>query len=281
MTNGTASTNVSNVDLAGVQSKPEPTTAFTLGANLNASASATTSFTSPISTWNSVGQEVILSITFTKAATGNTWVYAVSPSAGTVTAGASGSVTFGVDGQLTDVNSGGIADQTITVDFSDTEPTATTQTLTWDLATPTGASNGKLTGFSAESNNNSFVQDGFGTGTLVGLSVNSVGIINGLFSNGQTDSLFQVAMADFLSPTGLTRQGNNLFAESAESGQPIISTATTGGFGAMVGNSLELSNVDLAAEFVSLIQTQQAFQAAARIINTTDDLLTETVNIIR
>ena len=88
-------------------------------------------------------------------------------------------------------------------------------------------------------------------------------------------------MADFLAPSGLTRQGQNLFSESAESGQPVLGVAETGGFGGIAGQSLELSNVDLAEQFVTLIQTQQAFQASARIITTADDLLTEAVNLVR
>ena len=88
-------------------------------------------------------------------------------------------------------------------------------------------------------------------------------------------------MAHFLSPVGLSRVGQNLFAVSNQSGQPIIGAANTGGFGGILGSSLELSNVDLASEFVTMIQTQQAFQAAARIITVTDDLLTETVNLVR
>jgi len=281
ITQGATSSTLSNIDLAGVQSAPQATTEFTLGANLNAAASAGATFTSPISTFNTLGQEVILNINFTKQASGNSYSFTIAPSIGAVTAGASGSVTFGTNGQLTDVNGGGLQDHSITLDFSGANPPAGAQTLTFNLATAAGATNGKLTGFAAASNNNSFVQDGFGTGTLVGLSVASTGIISGLFNNGQTDELFQVGMADFLSPTGLSRQGNNLFAQSAASGQPVIGTAQTGGFGSIVGSSLELSNVDLAAEFVTLIQTQQAFQASARIINTTDDLLTETVNLTR
>ena len=156
-----------------------------------------------------------------------------------------------------------------------------TQNLIWDVADTAGATLGKLTGFSAASNNNSVTQDGYSTGSLVSLNVDNTGIIKGLFSNGQTSSLYQVAMADFLAPTGLTRQGQNLFAESATSGQPVIGTATTGGFGTIIGQSLELSNVDLAEQFVALIQTQQAFQASARMITTTDDLLTEAVNLVR
>ena len=75
--------------------------------------------------------------------------------------------------------------------------------------------------------------------------------------------------------------GQNLFAVSADSGQPVIGAANTGGFGSILGSSLELSNIDLAEEFVTLIQTQQAFQAASRIITTVDDLLTEAVNLKR
>jgi flagellar hook protein FlgE len=279
--NGVLSTaGVTDVDLAGVQSQPAATTSFTLGANLNAAASAGTTFTSPVATIDSLGATNILNITFTKVAGSNQFSYGILPSSGALTAGSSGTVTFDSSGVLSTVNGAAVADQTITIDFSGSDPAPALQNLTWDLAGVSG-SNGKLTGFAAASNNNSLVQDGFSTGTLVGLNVDGSGIIQGLFNNGQTDNLFQVALADFLAPTGLTRVGSNLFAESAASGTANPGTAGTGSFGTIVGSSLELSNVDLSAQFVSLIQTQQAFQAAARIINTTDDLLTETVNLVR
>jgi flagellar hook protein FlgE len=280
ITNGVSSTSVSNIDLAGVQSAPQASTTFQLGANLNAASTAATTFNTPITLFNSVGSQVLLNIQFTKVAGSNSWTYALNPSDGTVTSGASGTVTFTTSGQLASIN-GGLADQTIVIDYSAANLPAATQTLTWDLVDNNGVTNGKLTGFAATSNNNSLVQDGFTTGTLVGLTVNPEGIISGLFNNGQTSSLFQVVMADFLAPSGLTRQGQNLFAQSEQSGQPVIGVATTGGFGAIIGQSLELSNVDLAEQFVTLIQTQQAFQASARIITTADDLLTEAVNLVR
>jgi flagellar hook protein FlgE len=278
--NGITSGTVSDVDIAGVQSAPAATTSFTLGANLNAAASAGTTFTSPISTFDSLGATNTLSVTFTKQSGTNQWGYGIIPSAGSISAGSSGTVTFNTAGQLSLVNGAAVADQTITFDFTGADPTPAAQSITWDLANATGT-NGKLTGYAAQSNNNSLVQDGFATGVLVGLNVNGSGIIQGLFDNGQTDNLFEVAMAEFLAPTGLTRTGNNLFAESASSGSPTLGSATAGSFGAIVGSSLELSNVDLSSQFVTLIQTQQAFQAAARIINTTDDMLTETVNLVR
>ena len=278
--NGVASTTTSNIDLAGVQSAPQASTTFQIGANLNSAATAASTFNTPITLYNSVGSQILLNVQFTKVAASNSWTYALSPSDGTVTSGGSGTVTFDTSGQLATIN-GALADQTIVIDYSAANPPAAAQTLTWDLVDNSGATNGKLTGFAAQSNNNSLVQDGFTTGTLVGLTVNAQGVIAGLFNNGQTDNLFQVVMADFLAPSGLTRQGQNLFAEAAESGQPVLGVAETGGFGAIVGQSLELSNVDLAEQFVTLIQTQQAFQASARIITTADDLLTEAVNLVR
>ena len=282
ITNDTVSTSVTDIDLAGVQSEPQATTTFTLGSNLDASATAATTFTSPITIFNSVGNQVTLSAQFTKVANANQWTYAISTSEGTVTSGASGSVTFDTSGQLSLVGTAAVADQSIVVDFSSASTPADTQTLTWDLLNADGTgTNGKLTGFAAESNNNSLVQDGFTTGTLTGLTVSDKGVIAGLFNNGQTDDLFQVTLADFLAPSGLTRQGSNLFAESEASGQGVLGLARTGQFGAIVGQSLELSNVDLAEQFITMIQTQQAFQASSRIITTIDDLLTESVNLVR
>jgi flagellar hook protein FlgE len=173
------------------------------------------------------------------------------------------------------------ADHAFKIDFDAATPTAANMTLNWDLVNDSGTTHGKLTGYSSTSNNNALVQDGFKTGTLLTLSVDEKGIINGLFSNGQSEKLNKIAMADFLSPSGLTRAGNNRFAESAESGDPIIGFAQTGGMGTILGQSLELSNVDIAAAFVTMIKTQQAYQASARLITTTDDLLSESVNLVR
>jgi len=277
ITNGTVSSTVEGIDLAGVQSSPEATTSFTLGANLDASSSSTSTFNSPISIYNSVGTQVTASIQFTKVDGANSWTYNISTSEGTLTSGASGTVSFDNSGNLTSP----VTDPSIVIDYSASASPALTQTLSWDLVNSSGTTNGKLTGFAAASNNNSLVQDGFSTGTLVGLTTDSTGIISGLFNNGQTDKLFQVTLGDFLAPTGLQRAGSNLFSETADSGQVVLGTAGTGGFGGITGQSLELSNVDLAEQFVTMIQTQQAFQASARIITTADDLMTEAVNLVR
>ena len=279
--NEVLSTTMEDINLAGVQSKPQASTYFNLGVQLNASATAAATFSSPITLYNSVGSTITLNLAFTKVATGNKWTFGATTSEGTITAGASGSVSFDTTGQLSKVNGEDIADHTFTIDFDDAVPPANEMTLTWDLVNSVGATHGELTGFSADSNNNSLVQDGFKTGTLLALSVDNAGVINGLFNNGQSEMLYKVALADFLAPSGLTRVGSNRFAESAASGDPIIGIPQTGGMGSILGQSLELSNVDIAQQFVQMIKTQQAYQASARLITTTDDLLSESVNLVR
>jgi flagellar hook protein FlgE len=105
--------------------------------------------------------------------------------------------------------------------------------------------------------------------------------MTGIFTNGQTLKVADVALARFIAPTVLTKLGRNLFAESSESGSPIIGTAGTAGRGRIFANSLEASNVDLADEFVKMIAAQRGFQANTRVITTTDDLLTELMMIRR
>ena len=280
-TNDVLSTTMEDIDLAGVQSTPNASTYFNSGTQLNAASTATSTFITPVTLYNSVGSIVTLNITFTKAASANKWGYNAIPSEGTITAGASGTVTFDTSGQLSLVNGATAADHTFTLNFDDATTPAVEMSLNWDLVDSAGNTHGKLTGFAAASNNNSLVQDGYATGTLLGLSVTSLGDITGLFNNGQTELLNRIAMADFLSPSGLNRSGNNKYTESQESGQPTIGVPDTGGLGKILGESLELSNVDIAQAFVTMIKTQQAYQASARLITTTDDLLSESVNLVR
>jgi len=289
ITNNVVGSNLTDVSLTGLQSAPQATTIFTLGAQLDGSAVAGTIFNSPIQIFNSVGSQDIVNLQFTKIATaGNDWGVNFTSSLGVVTGAVippafDATLNFDTAGQLTGLNGGALADVTINLDYSLASPPAAAQAIVWDLADNAlvPASNGDMTAFATSSSNNSVIQDGFGSGILIGVAVDFDGTVSGLFDNGQSQPLFQLGLANFLSPTGLTRLGQNLFAESRLSGQPVISLPETGAFGSVLGNTLELSNVDLAEQFVQLIKTQQAFQASARIISTTDDLLTETVNLTR
>ena len=123
--------------------------------------------------------------------------------------------------------------------------------------------------------------DGFGAGELVSFTISDGGQIVGIFTNGQSKLLAQVALAAFDNPEGLIKQGDNLYGNSPASGDPRVGLPTTGGRGNIAAGTLEGSNVDLANEFTKLITGQRAFQANSRVITTSDEMLSDLVNLKR
>jgi len=213
ITNNVVGTTLSDVSLTGVQSQPQPTTQFTLGAQLDGSEVAGFTFNSPIQVFNSVGSQDIVNVQFTKVATaGNDWGVNFTSSIGAVTGAAvppafDVTLNFNTSGQLTGLNGGALADVTINLDYSASSPPGAAQAIKWDLADAALASNGDMTAFATNSSNNSVIQDGFASGILVGVAVDFDGTVAGLFNNGQSQPLFQLGLADFLSPTGLITVG--------------------------------------------------------------------------
>jgi flagellar hook protein FlgE len=124
-------------------------------------------------------------------------------------------------------------------------------------------------------------QDGFPVGTLQTFSISPDGLITGIFSNGQTRTLGQIATAIFSNPAGMEKLGQNLFRESGNSGLAQIGTPALAGRGQISTGFLEMSNVDLSTEFTNLIVTQRGFQANTRIITIVDDLLQDVINLKR
>ena len=271
----TTSSSSSDISIDGVTAQPSETTAFRIGMNLNAAASSGATFATSFDVYNAIGERVTLTYTFTKSTTAQTWTYAVTPSSGTVTTGASGTVTFNSAGALTLP----AADTTLTI--TGFASGASDLTTTWDILDASGNAYSEITGYAATSTTSSIIQDGYSTGTLRGLSVDQYGYISGLFSNGQSQYLYQLELADFASPWGLQREGGTMYAETQQSGQPLLATAGTAGLGTVLGSALELSNVDLATQFVKMIQNQRGYQANSRVITTVDDMMAEAVNLKR
>lgn len=116
-------------------------------------------------------------------------------------------------------------------------------------------------------------QDGSPIGTLSSFSIGEDGIITGSFTNGLTRSVGQVALAKFSNPEGLEDAGNNLFSVAPNSGTPIIAEPMQFGTGRLLGQALELSNVDLSQEFINMILAQTGYSASARVISTTNELI--------
>ena len=123
--------------------------------------------------------------------------------------------------------------------------------------------------------------DGSATGTLNGFSIGASGSIIGAFSNGLTRTLGQVALATFNNPEGLIDGGGGMYTTGGNSGVPVITGPLELGAGSIRAGALELSNVDLSAEFINLIIASTGFTAASRVISTSDQLLTELLNSAR
>jgi flagellar hook protein FlgE len=127
----------------------------------------------------------------------------------------------------------------------------------------------------------SWSQDGAAAGTLTGVNFSDDGVLTALYSNGEAQDLAQVAMARFENPEALIKVGNNKLKECRESGGAAIGFPSHGGRGQIVAGALERSTVDLAGEFVEMIKTQRNFQANAKTITTSDEMLSDVINIKR
>ena len=121
---------------------------------------------------------------------------------------------------------------------------------------------------------------GRAVGEMNGVSVSTDGQIFAKYSNGQTKLLGQIASAEFANASGLSKEGDNLYASTLNSGEATIQDITTDG-GYMNTGVLEMSNVDLSSEFTEMITTQRGFQANSRIITVSDTLLEELTNLKR
>jgi len=136
-----------------------------------------------------------------------------------------------------------------------------------------------ITQFSLPSQTSSITQDGYAGGSLQNIIVNQNGVISGMFSNGKSYALGQVALATFNNNDGLLSSGNSLFEATANSGTPIVTTAGTGSAGTIIPSELEESNVDLGTEFTNMIIAERAYQANARTLSVSDTMLQSLLNI--
>ncbi|MGV3581176.1 MAG: flagellar hook protein FlgE [Methylophilus sp.] len=126
---------------------------------------------------------------------------------------------------------------------------------------------------------NALSQDGYSSGRLAGFSTSSDGLIVGRYTNGQSRVLGQVVLASFVNPNGLKSLGGNAWADSADSGTPLVGSPNSGGLGVLQSSAVEDSNVDLTAELVNMITAQRVYQANAQTIKTQDQVLQTLVNL--
>jgi flagellar hook protein FlgE len=256
-------------------------------------------FTKPITVFDTSANPRVFNITFTNTATDN-WDYSITESGvKNATAVGTGKVKFAA-GSYTDFDftfTGGAP--LIAIDLSAGTTTGTSTFTSNPPYTPdkseklkftpsAGAADvtlklnmSDLTQFGSATTVKILDQDGYASGQLDAKVIDVNGVITGRYSNNQSRVLGQVAIANFNNPGGLTKTGDSLFTQSANSGEAQIGASGTGGRGSLNPGSLEMSNVDLAQEFSNMIITQRGFQANSKIISTTDEMLQELANLKR
>ncbi len=255
-------------------SAPVASTRATFTGNLDSTEATAATYVATISINDSLGESHNLTLTFTKSATAGAYTYAVTEgdSAMSINTGGTGTIQFSGTGTITAGATG-----SITLDF--TNGAASAQAVTLDFGSATNPSG--VTGYASSSTLALASQNGFASGTLQSFSIGTDGTINGTFSNGRVQALGTIRMATFANAAGLSKVGSNLYRETSNSGVANMGDPGTGGRGTLAPGSLEGSNVDLADEFTKLIVAQRGFQANARVITTSDEVLQEAVNLKR
>jgi len=274
---------------------------FTANLNIEAAVGEEGAFSTTVKIYDSLGVGHPVTLQFSKVdadADGNwdtqgVWNFEMSVPTSSV-AGAdpadpnvvilSGTVSFDAEGRLVPVDvdiatgTGTLSTPPKTIDGISFTPATGAEDLafSWDLVE---SDKDLLTQFRLPSSTSQTYQNGKGAGTLSEVLVRGDGIIEGTFSNGETAPLGQLGMAIFTSPQNLVRTGNNQYARTTQSGEPTIGTAGTGGRGAVQGNALELSNVDIAEEFIKLIVYQRAYQANSKMITTADQVTQQAIQL--
>jgi flagellar hook protein FlgE len=264
---------------------PTPTTQFTMDVNLNSAATAdsTSTFSTPITVYDSLGTSHVLTVNFQKTGA-NQWSYGVTipgeeVSGGTAgtpfDTGASGTLTFDSSGQLTDPPNG----TPIDINISGLADGAVDMGMSWDPYTTAGA--GRITQFGQPSAPSASTQNGSAAAQLVHVGLADGGQILAQYSNGDQVVVGQVAMASIRNADTLIAEGNNNFQLSARTATPSIGLPGTGGRGTIAGGSIEASTVDIAREFTNLIVYQRGYEANSKVVTTADTLSQDTINLIR
>lgn len=169
---------------------------------------------------------------------------------------------------------------TFTVNGANPGQPGATQTLNLNIGT-VGSYTNSTTQFAESSSNKSYRQDGYGMGYLESFGIDAAGEITGVYSNGTSRILGQVALASFTNPGGLEKAGDSTYEKTNNSGDANIGASGTAGKGKFIAGALEMANVDLADAFTDMIVTQRGFQANSRTIQTADQMLQELLTLKR
>jgi flagellar hook protein FlgE len=266
-----------DLQLSSSENPPQATSSIEVNMNLLADAedlgtgtidpadAKSYSYSNSTNIYDSLGISHTATLYFRKTAA-NQWDVAqnidgtIAPTSGVNAS----SITFNADGSL---SSGG----TITYDPYDLGNGSNPLELTLNLEDSTQ--------FGSDFSVNDLSQDGFTTGRLNNFSVDEKGIISARYTNGQSQALGKVVIANVNNPNGLAQKGDSTWSETTQSGSLQLGEAGTGKMGLIQTSSLESSNVDIAKQLVNLITAQRSFQANAQVISTADAISQTMINL--
>lgn len=271
---------VGNITLpVGSDMPPAATANMSMNINLDSTTATNGTFTAPIQVYDAQGTAHTLTATFTETSANN-WSYNVTipgadVGAATPASLASGTLTFDGTGTLTDPPAG----SPVSIPITGLADGANNLTINWNLYNSAGTPS--ITQFSQASALSGPTQDGNAAGQISSFGIQNGGLIVASYTNGEQVTMGQLAVASITNPTSMVQVGDNNLQATAATAQAALGAAGAGGNAQIVGGSLESSNTDMAAQFTQLLTYERSYQAASRVITTSDTLAQDTVNLIQ
>lgn len=244
----------------------------------------TSSFNTTFSVYDNVGTQRLVTVYFNKVAD-STWQYHALVDGKDAQGGVEGTPVEMGTGQIIFNNKGELQQEIPALNaFNFNKGAAPNQQIEFNFGESIlegGDGTSASTQYGSKSSVARHTQDGFRAATLGSLSFNDDGILTASYDNGETVEVAQIAVAKFENNEGLYKMGKNLFKETRKSGQAALGNPGQDGRGEVLSKSIEISNVDIADEFIDLMNAQRNFQANTRTITTSDQMLQEILNIKR
>ena len=298
--NGVVNTNapLTAIDIpVGQVQQPLATTSMSMTANLNSSSSTGASFPAEVTVYDSLGQAHVATVTYTQTAA-NTWSYSIAlPSADYTTAGGApaavtGTMNFNSSGNLTTVTPTGGTAQTVGTGTGDVSSVALNFTpagysladgaaalsLNWNLLSSAGTPN--ISQVDTTSAVSATSQNGYASGQYQSFSIGSDGTVSVTYSNGQTQNVGKLALANMANLQGLSLQGDGDYLTTQASGVAVVGSSGTAGLAQVQDDALEASNVNISTAFSDLIVAQRAFEANAKSVTTFDTVTQDAINMV-
>ena len=244
----------------------------------------TSNYNTSFTVYDNVGSQRLVTVYFNKTANSN-WEYHAMVDGADAAGGQEGQMVEMANGQL-QFNAKGELQQEVPGlnSFNFNNGAAPGQAIEFNFGESIaegGTGKDAATQFGSPSSVARHTQDGASAATLTSLSFNDDGVLTAAYDNGSLRDIAQVAVAKFENNEGLYKMGENLFKETRKSGQGAVGKPGADGRGQVLAKSIELSNVDIADEFINLMGAQRNFQANTKTITTSDQMLQEVLNIKR